>query len=791
MPRGAGEGAAAVASLVFLLLPLLFLLPASGALPPAAGSGGAPSLVPTHVCACQPSDADPPQFKGPPVPPSGSTAYDEQIGTTFTQSFTSMEYNVTAVEQTDASLGTGPGYLLNGLANTGYWYQVGLSWNWSPGDRVGTGFDMNYEVFDPSQNSVFPADGGGGLQAFSGTVNPGDLVTLNLYFGSGQVVMLAKDTSTGASASVTYGAFGGTYFAGSTGSPANSNGFFTGLMDEWYHGQPFYQNGRQVVFSNPGSAVSSAWMWMDEFDASNLKALFSANTPSPVSYGGDPTTLQEFSYNGTVEYGDAYEFVTGNLTGSVTPQGVPLTFSYSVAGGGSGYQPPVLTYVSGGATKTAELNSSAVAYQADAGTTWTVTSVLAGSTSSERWETDQDATGVVHSAETVEFQYYHQFLVSFGFGVSGGGSGYSSPTVTAVSFGSPRTMGGASASFPLAAAWVDAGSRYNYTDPLPGSSSSERWESDPSAGSVYSAGPVTVEYYHQYLVEAVTSFTGSEIFPSVTLRSNSTGSPVQETLAEGTTSFWLDSGARYSVSQAVSLSPGERWETNATTSGVVTGRLDIPLAYQYQYLVTVGTNAAEGGTASSGSGWYAPGTTLQVTAAPNSGWEAEGWTGEGPDASSSQSPVLSLVVTGPANETAVFYPGVTISSAGPVSVSYQDGSVSGTVPAGKTSMVYVPPSSTISLTASPTPLLYSFEGWRGAVTSSGASVSLRVSGPASATAESGYDLTGVLAVVLAVVLIGLGALLVVRRSRVRSDARRDDGSGGAGEGKETVGSPAA
>jgi hypothetical protein len=37
---------------------------------------------------------------------------------------------VTAVAQTDASSGYGPAYLLNGLTDKGYWYQVGLAWNW-------------------------------------------------------------------------------------------------------------------------------------------------------------------------------------------------------------------------------------------------------------------------------------------------------------------------------------------------------------------------------------------------------------------------------------------------------------------------------------------------------------------------------------------------------------------------------------------------------------------------------------------------------------------------------------
>ena len=138
---------------------------------------------------------------------------------------------MTAVAQTDPTLDTGPGYLLNGLADTGYWYQVGLSWNWSPGQYPGTGFGMNYEVFDPFQNSIFPLGGGGGVAAFTGTVNAGDTVLLNLYFSnsnsnsnSSDVVMSATDTNTSAFASETYSSHGGACFLGSPGSVANSNG---------------------------------------------------------------------------------------------------------------------------------------------------------------------------------------------------------------------------------------------------------------------------------------------------------------------------------------------------------------------------------------------------------------------------------------------------------------------------------------------------------------------------------------------------------------------------------------
>ena len=56
-------------------------------------------------------------------------AYDEQLGTTFTQDASSLAYTVIAVAQTGTD-NYGPAYLLNGLGNTGYWYQVGLSYNW-------------------------------------------------------------------------------------------------------------------------------------------------------------------------------------------------------------------------------------------------------------------------------------------------------------------------------------------------------------------------------------------------------------------------------------------------------------------------------------------------------------------------------------------------------------------------------------------------------------------------------------------------------------------------------------
>jgi hypothetical protein len=747
-----------------------------------AAQGTAPELVPTTTCACQATvmgGPAPPQFKGPPQPPS-TAGYDEQLGMTFTQSFTSLEYNVTAVAQTDAATDSGPAYLLNGLTSAGYWYQVGLSWNWDPGQTPGTGFDMNYEVFDPAQNSIFPANGGGGLVALSGPVSEGDNVTLNLYFSSSnQVVMQAVDANTGASASETYGAMGGTYFTGSPSAVANSNGYFTGLMNEWYHGEPFYANGEQVVFSDSKFAQDSAWMWMDEFNANTLKLLFSGATPAPVVYSS-PNSLQEFSYNGTLEYSDAHEFITGNATGA-SSNTVVLTFSYSVEGGGTRYVPPALTYVSGGTKTTVALTTSATPYTVDSGSTWSVSPILNGSASAERWQTNQTTTGSAKSAETIDFQYYHQLKVTFGYAVSGGGSGFSSPTVTYEWFGSGQPASLASTSQSSSAVWADAGSRYSLTDPLPGSTSGERWNSNSPSGTVSAAGPITVTYYNQFLLTVDATFKGSEIFPSVSIRTTSGGLSFTGTVVQGANSFWVDADAQYSLPQTVSLSAGEQWSTSATTTGTVSGELTVPLTYQYQYHVSFTVNVVGGGTVSATSGWYLPGTSIQADAVPSTGWQVEGWTGSGAGSTSSATGELSILLSGPANETAVFFPGLTVTSSGPISVSYQDESVSGVVSAGGSSVIYVPPSSNITLSASSPPFLYSFTGWSGAASSHASSITLQVNGPESERADSSYNYQDITMILAAAILVAMGVLLTIRKPRRQVLTSE----------KETVGSPAA
>ena len=233
-------------------------------------------------------------------------AYDEQAGATFTQDFTSLAFNVSAVAQTGAD-GVGPAYLLNGLTDAGYWYQVGVSWMWpSNGGVALPGFSMNYEVWDSIGNSIFPSNGGG-ISTLQ--VNSGDLVLLSLYFNRNDVVMQATDWNTTSSAAEYYPAVGANYFLGLPNS-VSSNGFFTGLMTEEYHSAPYYGTAQPVVYQQSSFNISSAWLWVDEFNTNTFQPVFSDATTSPISLG-KASLLNYVSFHGMPEAIGAQEFITG------------------------------------------------------------------------------------------------------------------------------------------------------------------------------------------------------------------------------------------------------------------------------------------------------------------------------------------------------------------------------------------------------------------------------------------------------------------------------------------------
>ncbi len=398
-------------------------------------STGAIPKVELHGAELLPAATLPPQL-GPGAIVSNSSLpvaeYDEQLGFTFTQNFSGLSYNVTAIEQQDV-YGYGPAYLLNGLTNLGYWYQVGLSWDWPIANGgFSPGFAFNYEVFSPNGTSIFPPDAGG-IANFSGPVNPGDKIGLSLTFSGESVTMEAIDWQTNSLASVAYESFGAGEFVGFPLSISNAKGYFTGLMTEQYHVTPYNGSETKVTFSSDNN-VSSAWMWVDEFNANTSSLIFQKSTPGPVSYVGSWQSFSTFFSEGATLLSNAYEFVTGT-SGSVL-----LTVGYSQVGG-IPQVPPKFVYSSNGSILSVPLGENPKTYLIDNGSTWSVSGIVPGLNSiGERWTTPNSTSGIAGADQTIKIVYFHQFLESLSFQVVGGGSNSGTPELTFESNGRPNSL---------------------------------------------------------------------------------------------------------------------------------------------------------------------------------------------------------------------------------------------------------------------------------------------------------------------------------------------------------------
>jgi hypothetical protein len=306
-----------VASFVFVVLPLFG--PSSGSSTstsaPSGGLNAPPALCTDFTPAQELVNA-----KVANASAAGFPGYDEQLWLGFEQNFSSsVSYNVTLRAQND-SLGFGPVYLLNGVTDAGYWYQVGVGWNFASGEGVQyhLGFTFLYEVWSTSTSSpVFPAIGGTTPEGFF--AQDGDVVLLDLNLTlSGQISMTAFDWNTSAKSTASYGAFGASQFLG---FKDKTSGFPTSLMTEWYHSLPYFCSDEPAVYSNDAVALSGAWLRIDEWNLTGVSTSQRFNSSDTgqccifsTGYRGvsfqDPAAFQSLSTNGTTIYANAHEFVS-------------------------------------------------------------------------------------------------------------------------------------------------------------------------------------------------------------------------------------------------------------------------------------------------------------------------------------------------------------------------------------------------------------------------------------------------------------------------------------------------
>jgi len=343
------------------------------------------------------------------------------------------------------------------------------------------------------------------------------------------------------------------------------------------------------------------------------------------------------------EYGTASGWATFIAAMAETVQ---LTVAYAVQGGGSAYLPPTLTYVRGGQSVTVPLTTAPAVFTVDVGTAWSVSALLDGSGVDERWATNETVSGIAMKTESLTFHYSHQFSASFAYHVTGGGFGYSPPSVSYEQFALARSN---RANLTV---WADAGSAYSFPSSLVGSNASERWLADAlnRNGTVGGSGVIEIAYRHQ--AHLTFGFQG----------------PAESSISPA--SGWYDVGA----SITPSVRPAAGWALGAwmgTGSGAYSGPQVSPtilvggpiseVAILYPGLtITAGAGGSVSysyggisGTVAGGSTrtLYVPaGTTVMIVASPSSSYTFIEWSG----ATSSNRSNVNVTVTGPAQATAHF-----------------------------------------------------------------------------------------------------------------------------------------
>jgi hypothetical protein len=222
-----------------------------------------------------------------------------------------------------------------------------------------------------------------------------------------------------------------------------------------------------------------------------------------------------------------------------------------------------------------------------------------------RWIT-RTSTWTISAAFQIQnpIVYYPQYLTSFGYTVSGGGS-YSPPSVTYYDTGLPKTALAGST------VWVDSAAAYVYQDQLPGSTRYERWSTAAPSGLVSAPGSsISTNYYHQYSVTISYQSTGGNAPATPYLTGIMYGLSAPISLSPQSSSIWLDAGSAYTLTNTLAgNSAQERWYAPISNPGLVSSAMMLTLTYSHQYLLTV-SGALPGNT---GEGWYDAGTSALAT----------------------------------------------------------------------------------------------------------------------------------------------------------------------------------
>ena len=249
------------------------------------------------------------------------------------------------------------------------------------------------------------------------------------------------------------------------------------------------------------------------------------------------------------------------------------------------------------------------------------------------------------SSTTVTANYKTQYQATFNYHVSGGGSGYSAPSVNYTSLGSQHSV----TAGPTATVWADSDSTYTYTNnPLTGSGSSERWyASSGTSGTITSFITINPTYYHQYYLTVPSAYgspTGQGWY-----NAGSSASFGVTTPASG------GAGVQYVFTSWSGSGNGSYNGTSNSHSVTMNNAITETANWQTQYYLTV--NSLYAGT--SGLGWYNSGASAafsinQTTVSGGTGiqYVFTNWVGSGVGSYNGSASSYSVTMSNPITETA-------------------------------------------------------------------------------------------------------------------------------------------
>jgi hypothetical protein len=210
--------------------------------------------------------------------------------------------------------------------------------------------------------------------------------------------------------------------------------------------------------------------------------------------------------------------------------------------------------------------------------------------------------------------------------------------------------------------------------------------------------------------------------------------------------------------------------SNITSFAVAGAPFVADSQYTHQFFVTVSVSTVLGGTTSNKDNWYDQTAFVTLNATASKHWSFAYWRGGTPSSYNGTTQTATFAVSGPANETAIFFPGLAITTGDGGSVSYKYGSINGTVPGGSNRTIYPPPGRNVTLTAIPNTVQIMFTGWLGPHSGSQLRDSVAISSPATVTASFAIDYSDIrtFAVATLGVFIAASYIFVIKRGIGRS-----------------------